>query len=125
MQRIANPRTPVRFRYSPPMPLIAFIFNLCLVLCQYKALNIALNRGYPPPSLKQIPSKGNVCYVIITKPDALRDGKKNIQTRRSTGTSDERSAKMKQSKIVEGIYAEWDSLLARDPFVETLEQNTI
>ena len=84
---------------------------------------MALNRGYPPPSLKQIPSKGNVWYVIITKPDELRGGKKNIQTRRSTGTTDERSAKIKQSQIVETIYSEWDELLKRDPFVEFLEEN--
>lgn len=84
---------------------------------------MALNRGYQPPSLKQLPSKGNVWYVIITKPESLRDGKSNIQIRRSTGTTDERTAKAKQSKIVEDIYAEWDSLLERDPFVELLEQN--
>lgn len=84
---------------------------------------MALNRGYPPPSLKQIPSKGNVWYVIITKPEELRDGKKNIQTRRSTGTTDERSAKIKHSHIVESIYSEWDALLKRDPFIELLEEN--
>ena len=85
---------------------------------------MALNRVYPPPSLTQIPSKGNFWYVIITKPEALRDGKKNIQIRRSTGTSDERSARIKQSEIVERIYAEWDILLERDPFVELLELNS-
>lgn len=83
---------------------------------------MALNRGYAPPSLTQIPSKGNVWYVIITKPEALRGGKKNIQVRRSTGTTDHRIARTKQSKIVEEIYAEWDRLLERDPFVELLEE---
>jgi len=82
---------------------------------------MALNRGYLPPSLTQIPSKGNVWYVIITKPESLRGGKKNIQIRRSTGTTDRRLARIKQSQIVEEIYAEWDRLLERDPFVELLE----
>jgi hypothetical protein len=84
---------------------------------------MALNRGYLPPSLKQIPSKGNIWYVIITKPEPLRDGKKNIQIRRSTGTSDSRIARAKQSQIVEEVYAEWDKHLERDPFCELLEQN--
>lgn len=84
---------------------------------------MALNRDYLPPSLKQIPSKGNVWYVIITKPESLRDGKKNIQVRRSTGTTDGRIARAKQSQIVEEVYAEWDKLLKRDPFCELLEQN--
>lgn len=84
---------------------------------------MALNRGYLPPSLKQIPSKGNVWYVIVTKPEALRDGKKNIQIRRSTGTTDLRLARTAQSKITEDIYREWDTLLKRDPFVEFLERN--
>ena len=87
------------------------------------AVIMALNRGYLPPSLKQIPSKGNVWYVIITKPEKLRDGKKNIQIRRSTGTTDSRIARAKQSQIVEEVYAEWDKLLDRDPFCELLEQN--
>lgn len=82
---------------------------------------MALNRGYAPPSLTQIPSKGNVWYVIITKPESLRGGKKNIQVRRSTGTTDRRLARIKQSQIVEEIYAEWDRQLERDPFVELLE----
>ena len=90
---------------------------MALILAQI----MALNRGYPPPSLKQLPSKGNVWYVIITKPEQLRDGKKNIQIRRSTGTTDSRTARAKQSQIVEGIYAKWDRLLERDPFVELLE----
>lgn len=84
---------------------------------------MALNRDYPPPSLTQIPSKGNIWYVIITKPNALRDGKKNIQVRRSTGTEDVKLARVKQSQIVEQIYQEWDRLLERDPFVELLEAN--
>ena len=82
---------------------------------------MALNRGYAPPSLTQIPSKGNVWYVIITKPETLRGGKANIQVRRSTGTTDHRLARIKQSPIVEEIYAEWDRLLERDPFIELLE----
>lgn len=84
---------------------------------------MALNRGYLPPSLKQIPSKGNVWHVIITKPEALREGKKNIQIRRSTGTTDLRLARTVQSKITEEIYAEWDRLLQRNSFAELLEQN--
>jgi len=84
---------------------------------------VALNRGYAPPSLTKIPSKGNVWYVVVTKPAALRDGKQNIQVRRSTGTTDQRIARTKQSKIVEQIYAEWDRLLERDPFLELLEEN--
>lgn len=82
---------------------------------------MALNRGYAPPSLTQIPSKGNVWHVIITKPESLRGGKKNIQVRRSTGTTDRRLARIKQSQIVEEIYAEWDRQLERDPFIELLE----
>jgi len=82
---------------------------------------MALNRGYAPPSLTQIPSKGNFWYVIITKPEALRGDKKNIQVRRSTGTTDLRVARIKQSQITEEIYAEWDILLERDPYVELLE----
>ena len=82
---------------------------------------MVLNRGYAPPSLTQIPSKGNVWFVIITRPEPLQGGKKNIQVRRSTGTTDHRLARIKQSQIVEEIYAEWDSLLERDPLVELLE----
>ena len=82
----------------------------------------ALSRGYYPHSLKQIPSKGNQWYVIITKPEALRENKKNIQVRRSTGTTDYKYAKQLEIDIVAKVYAEFDALLKRDPFLEFVEQ---
>lgn len=87
-----------------------------------QSLTAALSRGYYPHSLKQIPSKGNQWYVIITKPEALRENKKNIQVRRSTGTTDYKYAKQLEIDIVAKVYAEFDALLKRDPFLELVEQ---
>ena len=61
--------------------------------------------------------------MVVTKPEALRDGKKNIQVRRSTGTSDKKIAKKLANGIVSAIYGEWDAALnvsKPDPFIELL-----
>ena len=84
------------------------------------ALNARENCDYPAHSLVQIPSKNNQWYVVVTKPVALRDGKKNIQVRRSTKTSDYKIARQLEHGIIAKIYAEWDAALdadKTDPFI--------
>ena len=83
------------------------------------------NRNYHPPTLSQIPSKRNMFYVVITKPEELRDGKATIQVRRSTGTTDQRIARTRMPKIAEQIYAEWDKLLDRDLFIDELDRHWV
>ena len=88
-----------------------------------KALNARENCDYPVHSLVQIPSKNNQWYVVVTKPVALRDGKKNIQVRRTTKTSDYKIARKLEHGIIAQIYAEWDVALdanKTDPFIELL-----
>ena len=88
-----------------------------------KALNARENCDYPAHSLVQIPSKNNQWYVVVTKPVALRDGKKNIQVRRSTKTSDYKIARQLEHGIIAKIYAEWDAALdadKTDPFIDLL-----
>tara|TARA_B110000971_G_scaffold212730_1_gene242545 strand:- start:19 stop:939 length:921 start_codon:yes stop_codon:yes gene_type:complete len=87
------------------------------------ALNARENCDYPVHSLVQIPSKNNQWYVVVTKPVALRDGKKNIQVRRTTKTSDYKIARKLEHGIIAQIYAEWDVALdanKTDPFIELL-----
>ena len=91
-----------------------------------KALNARENCDYPVHSLVQIPSKKNQWYVVVTKPEELRDGKKNIQVRRSTKTSDYKIARKLEHGIIAKIYAEWDAALdankadKTDPFIDLL-----
>ncbi len=64
-------------------------------------------------------------YVVITKPEELRDGKATIQVRRSTGTTDQRIARTRMPKIAEQIYAEWDKLLDRDLFIDEIDKHWV
>lgn len=73
-----------------------------------------LGTNYHPPSLVQIPSKGNKWFVVITKPTELQAGS-NIQVRRSTGTSDKRTAETAMPGIASQIYREFDAALNAQP----------
>lgn len=77
-------------------------------------LGTKLGTNYHPASLVQIPSKGNKWFVVITKPTELQAGS-NIQVRRSTGTSDKRTAEGAMPGIAVEIYAEFDAALNRLP----------
>jgi hypothetical protein len=61
----------------------------------------------------QIPSKGDKWYVVITKPKELQAKSKNLQVRRSTGTTDERRAQAAMPGIAADIYKEFDAALRR------------
>jgi integrase len=85
---------------------------------------MAAQSRYPVTRLVQIPSKGNKYYVQVTKPPevfAITGG--NRTERRSTGSEDKRHAERLWRSIEQEIYADWDRLLARDPFLELLEQH--
>lgn len=77
-------------------------------------LGTKLGTNYHPPSLVQIPSKGNKWFVVVTRPTELQTGS-NIQVRRSTGTSDKRTAEAAMPAIAMDIYAEFDAALNRLP----------
>jgi len=74
-------------------------------------LGTKMGTKYYPAKLIQIPSKGNKWFVVITKPKELRAGSKNLQVRRSTGTSDKREAEILMPGIATDIYAEFDTAL--------------
>ena len=59
---------------------------------------------FNPPTLVQIPSKGNKWFVVVTKPEELQAFSKNKQARLSTGTTDRRRAEALMSKITQEIY---------------------
>ena len=67
-------------------------------------------QSYHPPKLIQVPSKGNKWFVVVTKPKDLQRGK-NLQVRRSTGTTDQRIAETRMPALAEKIYAEFDKEL--------------
>lgn len=70
-----------------------------------------LGTNYHPAKLVQIPSKGNKWYVVVTKPTALQTTSKNVQVRRSTGTTDKREAEIRSHRLAAEIYAEFDAAL--------------
>ena len=77
---------------------------------------------YPVTKLVQIPSKGDMFFVQVTKPKdvfAISGGNKTV--RKSTGTKDKRLAEKLWRSIEQEIYREWDNLLKRDRFIELLE----
>ena len=67
---------------------------------------------YNPPRLVQVPSKGNMCYVYITKPPALQSGS-NKQIKKSTRTTDRREAEKRVNKIATTIYRLFDDSLSQ------------
>ena len=77
---------------------------------------------YNKTKLIRIPSKGNMFYVVGTKPVELYEGKTK-QDRLSTGTSDERDAHRLWDKLEAQLYSKWDKLLNRDPFIELLREH--
>ncbi len=70
-------------------------------------MGTTLGTTFHPPSLIQIPSKGDKWYVVVTKPDELRIYSKGKQVRRSTGTSDKKLAEMRSVQIAKEIYEEF------------------
>lgn len=67
-----------------------------------------MGTNYHPARLVQIPSKGNKWFVVVTKPNELKSGSKNLQVRRSTGTTDKRRAESAMVRIAGKIYDEFD-----------------
>lgn len=70
-----------------------------------------MGTNYHPAKLVQIPSKGNKWYVVVTKPSSLQAISKNIQVRRSTGTTDKREAEIRSHRLAAEIYAEFDTAI--------------
>ncbi|MEP3198798.1 MAG: phage integrase SAM-like domain-containing protein [Lentilitoribacter sp.] len=70
-------------------------------------MGTTLGTTFHPPSLIQIPSKGNKWFVVLTKPDELRTFSKGKQVRRSTGTSDKKLAETRSVQIANEIYEEF------------------
>lgn len=69
---------------------------------------------YHPSTLVQLPAKGNKWFVVVTLPKALQTTK-NLRRRKSTGTTDHRTAKSLQHQITQEIYAEFDEALKPAP----------
>jgi integrase len=67
---------------------------------------------YHPPSLVKLSAKGGKYYVCVTMPKALWK-KSQKQMKRSTGTTDERIAKMKIVSLAKEIYAKFDQMLSK------------
>ena len=67
-------------------------------------MGTTLGTTFHPPSLIQIPSKGNKWFVVVTKPDELRIYSKGKQVRRSTGTADKKLAETRSVQIANEIY---------------------
>ena len=59
-----------------------------------------MDTKYHPSSLVLIKGKW---YVVVTKPKELQGGK-NLQVRRSTGTTDKKIARQRQAEITQKIY---------------------
>ncbi|MCF2870775.1 phage integrase SAM-like domain-containing protein [Octadecabacter sp. G9-8] len=74
-----------------------------------------MGTNYHPPSLVQIPTKGNKWFVVITKPQELQQASKNKQVRRSTKTTDKRLAEARLPGIANDIYKEFDRDLKPQP----------
>lgn len=72
-------------------------------------MGTTLGTTFHPPSLIQIPSKGNKWYVVVTKPDELRIYSKGKQVRRSTRTSDKKLAETRSVQIANEIYEEFQN----------------
>lgn len=72
-------------------------------------MGTTLGTTFHPPSLIQIPSKGNKWFVVVTKPDELRLYSKGKQVRRSTGTSDKKLAETRSVQIANEIYEEFQN----------------
>lgn len=70
-------------------------------------MGTTLGTTFHPPSLIQIPSKGNKWFVVVTKPDELRIYSKGKQVRRSTGTADKKLAETRSVQIANEIYEEF------------------
>ena len=70
-------------------------------------MGTTLGTTFYPPSLIQIPSKGDKWYVVVTKPEELRIYSKGKQVRRSTGTSDKKLAETRSVQIAKEIYEEF------------------
>lgn len=71
-------------------------------------LGTNLGTKFNPPSLVQIPSKGNKWFVVVTKPRELQVYSKSKQVRRSTGTADKKLAEAKSVQIANEIYQEFE-----------------
>jgi integrase len=70
-------------------------------------LGTNLGTKFHPPTLIQVPSKGNKWFVVVTKPQELLSHSKAKQVRRSTGTSDKKIAESKSVQIANEIYEEF------------------
>ena len=73
---------------------------------------MTVSGDYNPPRLVQVPSKGNMWYVYITKPPALQSGS-NKQIKKSTRTTDRREAEKRVNKIATTIYRLFDDSLSQ------------
>ncbi|MDU8913365.1 tyrosine-type recombinase/integrase [Aestuariicoccus sp. MJ-SS9] len=78
---------------------------------------------YHPPTLVQVPSKGNRWYVYVTKPKALQK-KGGKQAKKSTNTTDERIARQRMHGIAQEIYDGFDRDLKpeRYPLQDAIER---
>ncbi len=74
-----------------------------------------LGTNYHPPSLVQLPSKGNKWFVLVTKPQELQEPGKSAQVRRSTKTTDKRLTQSRLPAITNDIYGEFDKALNTAP----------
>ena len=106
----------VRVFYYPPFTLLAFLnrFNpVILGLYTTRGTDeVTVSGDYNPPRLVQVPSKGNMWYVSITKPLALQSGS-NKQIKKSTRTTDRREAEKRVNKIVTTMYTLFDDSLSQ------------
>lgn len=66
---------------------------------------------YHAPKLVRLPSRGNVWYVVVTKPVSLRKRPNDKQARRSTKTTDFKEAQKRLHRIAGEIYAEFGNPL--------------
>lgn len=66
---------------------------------------------YHAPKLVRLPSRGNVWYVVITKPLHLRTRPNDKQVRRSTKTTDLKVAEKRLHRIAAEIYEEFGNPL--------------
>lgn len=72
---------------------------------------------FHPPKLIQLPSRGNVWYVVVTKPLALRKSPNDKQARKSTKTTDYKVAERRLHRIAAEIYSEFGN-----PMKDKLEE---
>lgn len=72
---------------------------------------------FHPPKLIQLRSRGNVWYVVVTKPLALRKSPNDKQARKSTKTTDYKVAERRLHRIAAEIYSEFGN-----PMKDKLEE---